>query len=149
MAKANEYYNILKKHYPKADALYEDAIIGLVGMEGLQALREAHKIETCAMFYGRKLYAIQKGQREICTTSIIFLTTSNPAKAKFVVCCAATQRHGYSPLLLYFATEIMFRPYLSLIPGPREKHALLIWKLSSTMEPFHFFSALRFKAKIY
>ena len=58
MAKANEYYNILKKHYPKADALYEDKIIDLVGRDGLRALREAHKIETCAMFYGRKLYAI-------------------------------------------------------------------------------------------
>lgn len=58
MTKANKYYNILKKHYPKSDALYEDTIINLVGREGLRALRESHKIETCAMFYGRKLYAI-------------------------------------------------------------------------------------------
>ena len=147
MTKANEYYNILKKHYPKADALYEDTIIDLVGREGLRALREAHKIETCAMFYGRKLYAIQKGQRKICTTSTIFSTTSNPTKAKSVVCFAATQKRGCSQQALYSVTETMFRPCLSLIPDPKEKNALPIWKLSSTMEPFHFSSALCFKAK--
>ena len=58
MAKANEYYNILKKHYPKADALYEDTIIDLVGREGLRGLRESHKIERWALSYGRKLYPI-------------------------------------------------------------------------------------------
>lgn len=60
MSKANEYYNILKKHYPNADALYEDTIIDLVGREGLKALREAYMIEICTTttFYGRKLYAL-------------------------------------------------------------------------------------------
>ena len=58
MNKANKYYKVLKHHYPKADAVYEDTIIHLVGKEGLQALREAHKIETCATFHNRKLYAL-------------------------------------------------------------------------------------------
>lgn len=58
MSKANEMYNKLLKEYPKADALYEDAIIECIGMNGLIALRKAHMIETCAMFNGRKLYAL-------------------------------------------------------------------------------------------
>ena len=58
MSKANEMYNKLLEEYPKADALYEDAIIECIGMDGLIALREAHMIETCAMFNGRKLYAL-------------------------------------------------------------------------------------------
>ena len=40
------------------ETLYEDAIIEAVGQDGLYALREYHLIETCAMFDGRKLYAI-------------------------------------------------------------------------------------------
>ena len=56
--KANKYYKLLRAHYPKADALYEDTIIQLVGTDGLQILRAAHKIESCAVFYGRKLYAL-------------------------------------------------------------------------------------------
>ena len=58
MNKANEMYKKLCSEYPKADALYEDTIIKLIGMDGLIALREAHMIETCAMFNGRKLYAL-------------------------------------------------------------------------------------------
>ena len=52
------YYDILKAKYPKADTLYEDTIIRLVGYEGLKTLRENHLIETCAKFGDRKLYAL-------------------------------------------------------------------------------------------
>lgn len=51
-------YEKLRSEYPKADALYDDTIIELIGMDGLIALRKAHMIETCAMFNGRKLYAL-------------------------------------------------------------------------------------------
>ena len=58
--KANpaSYLATIKANYPKAEALYEDVIISLVGYNGLIALRESHAIETCALLNGRKLYAL-------------------------------------------------------------------------------------------
>ena len=58
MKKAKEIYATVRETYPKADAVYEDAIIVLVGYEGLLTLREMHLIETCAVLEGRKLYAL-------------------------------------------------------------------------------------------
>jgi hypothetical protein len=58
MSKAKEIYAKVRETYPKADAVYEDAIIALVGLEGLIALREMHLIETCAVFERGKLYAL-------------------------------------------------------------------------------------------
>lgn len=58
MKKAKEIYARVRETYPKADAVYEDAIIALVGYEGLLALRENKLIETCAVLDGRKLYAL-------------------------------------------------------------------------------------------
>ena len=55
---ADKYYNILKHYYPQADALYEDTIINLVGREGLKVLRESRRIEACANFDERKIYAL-------------------------------------------------------------------------------------------
>ena len=55
---AEYYHRIIKRNYPRVETLYEDVIINLVGINGLNALRNAHLIETCAMFNGRKLYAI-------------------------------------------------------------------------------------------
>ena len=51
-------YKIIKRRYPKMETLYEDVIVKTVGQNGLNALRKAHLIETCACFNGRKLYAI-------------------------------------------------------------------------------------------
>ena len=42
----------------KAEAVYEDAIIDLVGVHGLDLLREFHLIEGCGVIEGRKLYAL-------------------------------------------------------------------------------------------
>lgn len=56
--KAEYYHRIIKRNYPNAETLYEDVILNLVGPIGLTELRKAHRIETCAMFNGRKLYAI-------------------------------------------------------------------------------------------
>lgn len=56
---AKNVHDAISAYYDyKADALYEDTIIDLVGEHGLLLLREFHLIETCAMFNGRKLYAI-------------------------------------------------------------------------------------------
>ena len=48
----------LKAAFPKADAIYEDAIIDICGMEGLLSLRESRLIELCGVLEGRRLYAI-------------------------------------------------------------------------------------------
>lgn len=58
MKKANEYLQLLKTTYPKADAIYEDAIIEICGEEGLMTLRESHLIELCGVLESRRLYAI-------------------------------------------------------------------------------------------
>ena len=55
---ADEYLALLKEIFPKADAIYEDTIINLLGREGLMALRESHLIELCGVLEGRRLYAI-------------------------------------------------------------------------------------------
>ena len=52
------YLNLLRKHYPRADTLYEDVIIDICGKVGFEALRKNKYIEACGYFYGRKLYAI-------------------------------------------------------------------------------------------
>lgn len=56
--KANEYMRQLKAAFPKADAIYEDAIIDICGREGLLYLRESRLIELCGVLEGRRLYAI-------------------------------------------------------------------------------------------
>lgn len=51
--------DLLHEAYPQADAIYEDAIIDLVGEAGLMALREMQMVESCGSIYGRKLYALR------------------------------------------------------------------------------------------
>lgn len=51
--------DLLHEAYPQADAIYEDAIIDLVGEAGLIALREMQMVESCGSIYGRKLYALR------------------------------------------------------------------------------------------
>ena len=48
----------LTSAYPNMETIYEDAIVSVIGQEGLYALRQHHLIETCGNFGGRKLYAI-------------------------------------------------------------------------------------------
>ena len=58
-ADAQNAYTHIESHFGgKVDAVYEDAIIDLIGEKGLTLLREYHLIETCAVFNGRKLYAL-------------------------------------------------------------------------------------------
>lgn len=52
------YYNLLRKHYPRADALYEDVIVEICGQDGFEALKKRGFIEPCGILYGRRLYAI-------------------------------------------------------------------------------------------
>lgn len=52
------YYKLLRKHYPHADAVYEDIIIEICGQDGFESLRKRGFIEYCGILYGRKIYAI-------------------------------------------------------------------------------------------
>ena len=55
---AYELYYQLVTCMNGSETVYEDVIISIVGNTGLSILREFHLIETCAMFNGRKLYAL-------------------------------------------------------------------------------------------
>lgn len=61
-AKENEakfcYGAVQHRFQGKADAVYEDAIVDIVGVKGLQLLREFKLIESCGIINGRKLYAL-------------------------------------------------------------------------------------------
>lgn len=52
------YLRFIKAKYPNAETIYEDTLVSLIGQKGLEILRQTHSIETCAMFNGRKLYAL-------------------------------------------------------------------------------------------
>lgn len=52
------YLTFIKAKYPNAETIYEDTLISLIGKKGLEILRQSKSIETCAMFNGRKLYAL-------------------------------------------------------------------------------------------
>ena len=56
---AQDYYCALGAYFHwKADAIYEDKIIDLVGQRGLELLREFRLIEFCGSPYNRRLYAL-------------------------------------------------------------------------------------------
>lgn len=55
---ARETLEALKRKYPGMETLYEDIILSAVGNEGLYTLCKHNLIEACAIFGGRKLYAI-------------------------------------------------------------------------------------------
>lgn len=52
------YYKLLRKHYPRADAVYEDTIIEICGQDGFESLKKNRYIEYCGYLYGRRLYAV-------------------------------------------------------------------------------------------
>ena len=56
--KAKLHYEKLLFAFPKAEALYEDTIVSICGLSGLEALRSYGLIESCALINGRKLYVI-------------------------------------------------------------------------------------------
>ena len=56
---AQHIYSAIQAFYHhKVDAVYEDAIVNLVGKRGLQLLREFKLIESCGIINGNKLYAL-------------------------------------------------------------------------------------------
>lgn len=53
-----EIYETVKNGSTGFDALYENYITELVGVDGLEILRKNRLIETCGIVNGRKLYVL-------------------------------------------------------------------------------------------
>lgn len=51
-------YDILKNESRNWDALYQDYVLELIGVIGMQALIENKLIETCGVINGRQLYVL-------------------------------------------------------------------------------------------
>ena len=51
-------YGIVEKECDGLDSVYEDFIIYLVGIFGLNKLKEYKLIETCGVVNGKQLYAL-------------------------------------------------------------------------------------------
>lgn len=54
----DQIYAIVKLEFEGFDAIYEDAIIHLVGIVGLGLLREHGLVEGCGVLHGRSLYTL-------------------------------------------------------------------------------------------
>ena len=56
--KTEEIYKVVKNGSLGFDAIYENYILELVGVEGLEILRKNRLIETCGVINGRQLYVL-------------------------------------------------------------------------------------------
>lgn len=52
------YYRIMWAEFQGTDALCDDYIMHMIGIVGLNALRDNHLIESCGVVNGRKLYTL-------------------------------------------------------------------------------------------
>lgn len=51
-------YEVLKTNNEGLDAIYEDHIIDLIGIEGFLVMREFRLLTTCGSMHGRNLYVL-------------------------------------------------------------------------------------------
>lgn len=54
----NDIYELLKEEFKGFDAIYEDAIIQLIGIYGLTMLIRHKLVETCGVVNGRQLFTL-------------------------------------------------------------------------------------------
>lgn len=52
------YYRVMWAEFQGVDALYDDYIMHMIGIVGLNALRDNHLIESCGVINGRRLYTL-------------------------------------------------------------------------------------------
>lgn len=52
------YYRVMWSEFQGSDALYEDYIIHMIGVVGLNALKDNRLLESCGVVNGRQLYAL-------------------------------------------------------------------------------------------
>lgn len=57
-AYVEEVYGILRQQAKGFDSVYEDFIVHLIGVMGLNALLENRYLETCGVLNGRQLYVL-------------------------------------------------------------------------------------------
>ena len=55
---AKEVYEVVSNGSVGFDAVYEDYILELVGVDGLSMLKENKLVETCGVVNGRQLYVL-------------------------------------------------------------------------------------------
>lgn len=55
---AKYVYELLKEDCKDIDAIYEEYIIHLVGVKGLNALHMAGLLESCGVMHGKKLFTL-------------------------------------------------------------------------------------------
>lgn len=51
-------YLMVMEEFVDLDAIYEDALIHLVGVRGVEALKENKLLESCGVVNGRQLYTL-------------------------------------------------------------------------------------------
>ena len=51
-------YLMVMEEFSDLDAIYEDALIHLVGVRGVEALKENKLLESCGVVNGRQLYTL-------------------------------------------------------------------------------------------
>ena len=51
-------YLMVMEEFADLDAIYEDALIHLVGVRGVEALKESKLLESCGVVNGRQLYTL-------------------------------------------------------------------------------------------
>lgn len=54
----NDIYEIIKEEFEGIDAIYEESIIHMVGVFGLDLLKKHRLLESCGVVNGRQLYTI-------------------------------------------------------------------------------------------
>lgn len=64
MTYVDEVYEIVKRETKNWDAIYNDYIIELVGVFGMQALVENKLVESCGVVGGRQLYVLVEKPKE-------------------------------------------------------------------------------------
>ena len=57
-----QVYEVVKNGSSGFDAIYEDYIVELVGVDGLEILRKNRLIETCGVINGRQLYVLVQSE---------------------------------------------------------------------------------------
>lgn len=51
-------YLMVMEEFADLDAIYEDALIHLVGVRGVESLKENKLLESCGVVNGRQLYTL-------------------------------------------------------------------------------------------
>ena len=54
----NDIYDLIKEEFKGLDAVYDDAIIELIGIYGLNLLQKHKLVESCGVINGRQLFTI-------------------------------------------------------------------------------------------